>query len=71
MVLTCDGGHIRVSRISENLSFSHHPFHRNHLMIVSVSMRGPGAGGLSSPGAGPLKAPAAPAVAASVGRWRG
>ena len=36
VVLACDGGHIRVSRIGENLSFSHHLFHRNELVIVVV-----------------------------------
>ncbi|BDF98514.1 hypothetical protein AoKodu_08150 [Actinomyces oris K20] len=41
VVLACDRGHIRVSRIGDNPSFSHHLFHRIDLVIVVVSMRVP------------------------------
>ena len=55
VVLACDGGHIRVSRIGENLPFSHHLFHRIDLVIVVVSMRGPAPEERLLPAPGPSK----------------
>ena len=55
VVLACDGEHIRVSRIGENLAFSHHLFHRVELVIVVDSMRGPAPEDCLLPESGPSK----------------
>jgi len=55
VVLACDGEHIRVSRIGENLAFSHHLFHRDELVIVVDSMRGPAPEDCLLPESGPSK----------------
>ena len=55
VVLACDGGHIRVSRIGENLSFSHHLFHLDELVIVVDSMRGPAPEDCLLPAPGPRR----------------